>query len=1011
MALLNWDQFERLQGAVQTNFEHVCRSAIRINYERFGSFHALANQPGIEFDLQLDQECTLGKPGDWYGWQCRWYHALPSGSDLGSTRRSKIEEAIKRSVAANPKLTHWVLWTRFALTKKDQEWFYSLFEKLTLRPQLKTTDDLEPLLGGEASFLKNTYFGQLVLTAEHLDGLHALSVATIKQRWIPEVHKITEAEASVRRALGEEGSWQRLRAIAGSLDLMLPHLKVYKSPSEKLQGFLSGLVTSCGSANVAIISALTALADGNIELVVKSLDEYRAADRPFSATAVRKLRNEQSTIALLATNAVAALLEIELLFAELKQVLRSLAIAIVADAGAGKTHMAVNLTRATKDRPAGLLLFGQGLTAAGNIDDLAQRISICGLSVSSIEPLIAALDSAGQRSQRRLPLVIDGLNEAEDPRRWKPQLAAAVELLKRYPHVLLVCTVRSKEFADESLPDNFNRIVTTGFEKDAPSVARKYFEYFKIDARDVDLPEEMLQHPLSLRLFCEVANPKRSKVVGLEAVPGSLTEMFAKLIDATVDRIQQLSLPGHRYYSQDVLQALNQLGQLLWTNRARSVDEAEFRKLIRDDTRPWDRSIVRALEQEGIILRVASRAAAHRQMPPVGRLGKNSVSDDDALAGGERHIALVYDAMAGHVIAEALAIDRGRREVSEWLGGKDAFEGFAGSAEQRHPLGGDIFYGMVGVLPARYPGCQVWALIDPRLKASALVASITLVAKSLDESTAGEVKSLMLAGQRLDSVFAALRSVRSAIAHPLNADFLDGVLREMGTPKLDLSWSEWLRRHHADLLADVRALQQDWQATTRRQPADHLRARWTMWLFTTTVRDLRDEATKALYWYGRNAPFELLSMALESLSISDPYVPERALAALYGAAMAIHNDPAQDSTAGSFLPEAARKLHAAMFSATAPLSTTHMLLRDYARHVVELGFLHDPECLSGSEIKAVRPPFPDMPRKPWQSKKDDFEGSYRGPIRMDFGNYTIGRLVPGRGNYQYNHPEYQEVMA
>ena len=33
-------------------------------------------------------------------------------------------------------------------------------------------------------------------------------------------------------------------------------------------------------------------------------------------------------------------------------------------------------------------------------------------------------------------------------------------------------------------------------------------------------------------------------------------------------------------------------------------------------------------------------------------------------------------------------------------------------------------------------------------------------------------------------------------------------------------------------------------------------------------------------------------------------------------------------------------------------------------------------------------------------------------IRMDFGNYTIGRLIPGRGNYDDNsHPEYQRVLS
>ena len=45
------------------------------------------------------------------------------------------------------------------------------------------------------------------------------------------------------------------------------------------------------------------------------------------------------------------------------------------------------------------------------------------------------------------------------------------------------------------------------------------------------------------------------------------------------------------------------------------------------------------------------------------------------------------------------------------------------------------------------------------------------------------------------------------------------------------------------------------------------------------MRPLRDKATRALYWYGRRFPQEFLDLVIESLSINDPYIPERMLAA------------------------------------------------------------------------------------------------------------------------------------
>ena len=63
-----------------------------------------------------------------------------------------------------------------------------------------------------------------------------------------------------------------------------------------------------------------------------------------------------------------------------------------------------------------------------------------------------------------------------------------------------------------------------------------------------------------------------------------------------------------------------------------------------------------------------------------------------------------------------------------------------------------------------------------------------------------------------------------------------------------------------------------------------------MWILTSTVRPLRDQATRALYWYGRRFPQDFFKLVMKSFTINDPYVSERMLAATYGIAMARQND-------------------------------------------------------------------------------------------------------------------------
>jgi len=208
MSTLSWATFEGLPGAATTNFELLCRSIVRRHYGQFGQFRALANQPGVEFHLRLDASCSLGAAGRWYGWQCRWYD-LPSGAALGATRRRKIREAIETTEEALPGITDWVLWTRHVLTRADQNWFFGLKTKMNLA--LWSAIEVEDHLSGPAEILRESYFGELILTPQTLSELHEEIIQPIRNRWRPEVHQVVEAERKLYRALGDPGAWSILQ--------------------------------------------------------------------------------------------------------------------------------------------------------------------------------------------------------------------------------------------------------------------------------------------------------------------------------------------------------------------------------------------------------------------------------------------------------------------------------------------------------------------------------------------------------------------------------------------------------------------------------------------------------------------------------------------------------------------------------------------------------------------------------------------------------------------------------
>jgi hypothetical protein len=670
------------------------------------------------------------------------------------------------------------------------------------------------------------------------------------------------------------------------------------------------------------------------------------------------------------------------LFDRVEKLLGVRLVGVLAEAGCGKTQLAAQLTAPEEGRPAGVLLHGRDLHAGQTLNDLARHFVLAGQPMPSIEALLAALDAAGQRANRRLPLVIDGLNEAEDPRDWRPLLASLNETLIRYPYVLVVCTIRGA-FAGEALPVEAARLEIPDFGSDFVEAIRAYFHFYRIDAIDADLPVELLKHPLTLRLFCEVTNPTRQQTVGIEAMPGSLSVLFDRYLDQAAQRIAELSPLTHRYYEQDVRSALDQIGAVLWDRSTRGIDIRSLRHLLRDDSRPWDQSLVRALEQEGVVLRIPGEA-------------------------GASGIAPVFDALGGHLVADAMLARHGQAGIEAWVVAQDVAHKLGGPFENQHPLADDILRALVGLCPRRLHRKQLWQLVNEPLRDRALRFAADLEGAYLDAETVNELVATTrapAAGSR--DLFDRLWQTRGSTSHPLNAEFLDRVLRPMMVAERDLRWTEWIRHRSQQVVKDLQWLEHRWLRNVLRN-GDDLRARWVMWTLTSTVHDLRDRATRTLYWFGRTAPARLFTLTVNALAINDAYVSERMLAASYGVAMAQQRPNTEFSDAlSSYLAQLATTLVGA--GATHP--TNHWLARTYVRGTFELARAHVPSAVPPAVSAAWPLAFATGPMVAPIPDDDPRVAVVRRTLHMDFENYTLGSLFEDRANYDMKHRGHRAAVA
>ncbi|WP_147443123.1 NACHT domain-containing NTPase [Corallococcus sp. AB011P] len=980
MPALNWDIFTGLPGSAEKNFELLCRGIVRQNFGSFGAFRALANQPGVEFHLKLDKHCDeLGDPGRWWGWQCKWYDLAANGA-LGATRRAKIEEGLRKTEAHLPDLTDWVLWTRRTLTKDDQDWFNGLSSKMKLH--LWTGDEVDNHLAGQAAVLRSTYFGELVLTPDILRERHEQAVAPIRARWKPEVHHVGESERELRRMLGEAESWDELSELSAELRTSAEAIEASPPVPHLLAPFVTGVVATSRQSADTLDKVAAGIRSGDLDLL---RDEFAAHPRALPvdvATAPRRLRSGNYRAGLYATNAVADCHDAIRLFGDVEAGFSSRLVAVIAPAGCGKTHLAAQLTAGATTRPHGVLLHGRDLHATYTLDDLARRVSIAARPVPSMESLLAAVDAAGQRARHRLPVFIDGLNESEDPRTWKPLLASLETILAKYPYVLLVCTLRP-EFVDDALPDGTRRVEIKDYGNETIEAVHEHFRYWKIDATDASLPG-FLRHPLTLRLFCEVTNPTRQRLVGANAMPGSLTALFERYLEQVGVRVVELAPRAHRFYAHDVNAAIATIANKLWESRARSIELAELRSLLGDAQRPWDQSLVRALEHEGVLLRMPSN--------------------------GSDTFVPVYDLLGGHVISNALLAKHGQSTFETWIKEPSTTTLLAGGYDVRHPLAGDIVVSLVGQVPRRFRSKQLWQLVDEPLRGNVLRLAAHLEPAFLDAVTVDELLDLVRAGDA--GILDHLWQVRGMPGHPLNAEALDRTLRTMTVADRDLRWTEWLRKNHDDVLArgrsvlrDLELLEQSWRSKQVRT-GDRLRARWVMWTLTSTVRWLRDQATRTLYWFGRVDPEGLFSLTIDSLSVNDAYVGERMLAAAYGIVISHQH---ADAEFAAHLKLFLEQLESTLVGPSASAPTHHYLARLYVRGIVAFAEKFYASALSGSlsETWSFAGPAPVQPLASGDAGADEAGRT----LHMDFKNYTLGRLFEDRSNYDMDHAGHQAAVA
>jgi len=1025
--MIDWSKLKPYKGFKWKSFEKLCYSIARRFYHNQGNFTPIDDSgggDGVEFYL------TMPDGMEW-GWQAKFYYPEPRLKKSG--RKTSIRNSLKRADKNHKRLKKWFLCTPTDFTTHEIKWFKELQQKYP-NVILEHWGDSDfndfltnPLLLG----IKNYYFGNLELSIDWFRAQVEKQVRNVGDRFIPGLHTETHVDFWIHTLLGDSVFRQHLEEQITRGDKRIAQFQKtveelcktatktgQQDARNKISVYSAQLGKTFTEITQAIVDTRSYLSAGQIEKIGQinwdllerelgeSLDGYSQAVREFEKenlreeskekdeTRVNEYARQKASASVYLANEVADLLH--MLDSDIKTATLH-ELHIFGGAGIGKTHVACHISREriTRGLPA-ILLLGKHFTSDIPIEN--QILKILGIPNSySWEDFVQALQSAAEAYNTKIPIVIDALNEAQSVDKWKSELPGIIYELETLPLVALITTCRSNyRSAIWSPSEPKHMIETYGFGRTSLREAiMKYFDWYKIKC-DLTLgPLRQFSNPIFLRIFCETQNRERKEEKQIYLGEQTLLQVFENYI---IKCNQAVCSKLSRRSSANVVQdALRNFGKELWKQKSRCAPLSEAVKLVDSkdvEHLDWPKSITNALLDEGLLI------------------NRDRVN-------GEEVVLFTYDLLGGYIIAKEISDRLTPKKIGDFVKSKQ-FRTYLLSNDfsDTHPLHEDILRCFALLLPMHF-GKHLYELTDDKTALNYSIRALFEIApKLIDNSSKELIARLFSRPENRMSLLKLAQTTMTHVGHPLNIEFWDKLLLELSLPERDLSWTEYVRRNTSDFFNDLDRFENTCKEakslTTTTEQRLLLAARFFRWLLTSTVRPLRDTATRALYWYGRRFPRKFFDLVLESLSLNDPYVPERLLAAAYGITMALQHDFGRPQFREEILPYYAKKLYTAMFKSNASYATTHILTRDYASHIIDMALIHKPDILTSKERRRVKSPFADGGIRKWGQSEDRDEDIYREgsmPIHMDFGNYTLGSLVRDRGNYDFNHAGYKKVRA
>ncbi|OGR15306.1 MAG: hypothetical protein A2097_07510, partial [Desulfobacula sp. GWF2_41_7] len=635
-------------------------------------------------------------------------------------------------------------------------------------------------------------------------------------------------------------------------------------------------------------------------------------------------------------------------------------------AGIGKSHLLADIAKnLIKTNKACIFLLGQHFTSEDSpwTQILHNQLRLDCNEQQFLEALNEKAESQGERTL----FLIDAINEGKGRYFWPEHINGFVKTFSKYPWIGLVFSIRSsyeelitpKEFISKN---NITKLKHWGFDRIEYKASSFFFSQYGIEQPSVPLLNPEFSNPLFLKLFCEGIN--RS---GLNRIPkgyggiSNIIEFFIQSIDDKLSKPSYFDYPSGRKIIKKVIDGLikkklkNNLSFISYEDAFEIAD-----KILSKFSNK--RRFLDALISEGV-------------------LSKNLYWKDGEY---EEGIYLAYERFEDHLTTSYLLNSYIEEDSLDTLFKE---QGKLYQYIDNSRLSQGILESLSIQVPER-TGKELYELLDEKQKIfSSVVESFisSLIWRkpgAIEEKTKDYVNKYILPYERgFDLFFQMVYSVCTDPDHFYNANGLHRYLMNFSMPDRDQIWTIFLHEQDYESTSMFRLI--DWARSEEdkhylSKEARLLAAKALSWLFTSTNIIFRDSATKALVVLLEDHISTIRELLIEFEGIDDPYVYERIFAAAYGAVL--RSDKLED------LEDLSIYIVDSIFKVDEVY--TNVLVRDYARNIVEYAIYKNSINIEGLEI--IRPPYKSsFPSTfPTNAEIDAYKFDYKS---KDFKDYFWGQ--------------------